>query len=198
MRFAALASRLECVARTQAVPAASLARKPRAPDIVDPPGYARHRHETTLLYQLIEQHYPAFRLMRAMAGRTLHVYVEGGVRGLPEVREAGRSHRSRSDGSPLVPGGFSLHAGVTIEPHQREKLERLCRYVSRPPVAIERLALASSGQVCYQIKTPYRDGNTLRAGGDLRDCARNFSTSCSICVRVDALDSQWSSPASST
>ena len=28
-------------------------------------------------------------------------------------------------------GGFSLHAGLDIEPHQREKLERLCRYVSR-------------------------------------------------------------------
>ena len=47
-------------------------------------------------------------------------------------------------------GGFSLHAGLDIEPHQREKLERLCRYVSRPPVAEERLALTSSGQMRYQ------------------------------------------------
>jgi hypothetical protein len=37
-------------------------------------------------------------------------------------------------------GGFSPHAGVDIAPHQREKPERLCRYVSRPPVASERLA----------------------------------------------------------
>jgi hypothetical protein len=29
-------------------------------------------------------------------------------------------------------GGFSLHAGLEILPHQREKLERLCRYVSSP------------------------------------------------------------------
>jgi hypothetical protein len=57
-------------------------------------------------------------------------------------------------------GGFSLHAGLTIEPHQRAKLERLCRYVSRPPIAVERLALSSSGQVRYQLKTPYRDGTT--------------------------------------
>src|SRR5690606_33769709 len=34
-------------------------------------------------------------------------------------------------------GGFSLHAGVDIAPGQRAKLERLCRYVSRPPVATE-------------------------------------------------------------
>jgi ribosomal protein S27E len=54
-------------------------------------------------------------------------------------------------------GGFSLHAGIAIAPQQRGKLERLCRYVSRPPVASERLALAASGQVRYALKTPYRD-----------------------------------------
>jgi hypothetical protein len=57
-------------------------------------------------------------------------------------------------------GGFSLHAGVGISPNQREKLERLCRYVSRPPVASERLALTASGQVRYTLKTPYQDGTT--------------------------------------
>jgi ribosomal protein S27E len=57
-------------------------------------------------------------------------------------------------------GGFSLHAGIDIAPHQRAKLERLCRYVSRPPVATERMALSSSGHVRYALKTPYRDGTT--------------------------------------
>jgi hypothetical protein len=57
-------------------------------------------------------------------------------------------------------GGVSLHAGVAIAPHQRAKLERLCRYVSRPPVATERMALTSSGHVRYALKTPYRDGTT--------------------------------------
>ncbi|MBM4220170.1 MAG: IS91 family transposase [Gammaproteobacteria bacterium] len=57
-------------------------------------------------------------------------------------------------------GGFSLHAGIDIAPHQRPKLERLCRYMSRPPVATERMALTSCGQVRYQLKTPYRDGTT--------------------------------------
>ena len=27
--------------------------RPRAPPFIDPPGYARHRPETTLLYQLV-------------------------------------------------------------------------------------------------------------------------------------------------
>ena len=49
---------------------------------------------------------------------------------------------------------------MDIAPNQREKLERLCRYVSRPPIASERLALTASGHVCYTLKTPYRDGTT--------------------------------------
>lgn len=51
-------------------------------------------------------------------------------------------------------------AGVDIAPHQRQKLERLCRYVSRPAVATERLGVTSSGQVRYPLKTAYRDGTT--------------------------------------
>ena len=53
-----------------------------------------------------------------------------------------------------------MHAGVDIAPHEREKLERLCRYVSRPPVAVDRMALTASGQVRYTLKRPYRDGTT--------------------------------------
>jgi hypothetical protein len=49
---------------------------------------------------------------------------------------------------------------VDIAPERREKLERLCRYVSCPPVATERLALTASGQGRYTLKTPYRDGTT--------------------------------------
>ena len=56
--------------------------------------------------------------------------------------------------------GFSLHAGVSTEAHQRDKLERLCRYVSRPAVSEKRLALTSNGNIRYQLKTPYRDGTT--------------------------------------
>ena len=51
-------------------------RRPRAPPFVDLPGYARHRPESTLLYQLVEQHYPTFRDLRAEAGRPLPGYVQ--------------------------------------------------------------------------------------------------------------------------
>jgi len=34
---------------------------------------------------------------------------------------------------------FSLHAGVMAEAHQRDKLARLCRYVSRPACGFEKV-----------------------------------------------------------
>jgi len=55
---------------------AARVRRVRAPPFVDPAGYARHRPESTLLYQLVEQHYPAFRELRAEAGRPLPEYVQ--------------------------------------------------------------------------------------------------------------------------
>lgn len=56
--------------------------------------------------------------------------------------------------------GFSLHAGVAARADQRDKLERVCRYVSRPAVSEKRLSLTSNALVRYQLKTPYRDGTT--------------------------------------
>ena len=43
---------------------------------------------------------------------------------------------------------------------ERKKLERLCRYISRPAVSEKRLSLPPNGNVRYQLKTPYRDGTT--------------------------------------
>ena len=37
--------------------------------------------------------------------------------------------------------GFSLHAGVAAKADERKKLERLCRYISRPAVSEKRLSL---------------------------------------------------------
>jgi hypothetical protein len=56
--------------------------------------------------------------------------------------------------------GFSLHAGVAARARERQKLERLCRYISRPAISEKRLSLTSGGNVRYQLKTPYRDGTT--------------------------------------
>jgi len=56
--------------------------------------------------------------------------------------------------------GFSLHAGMAARAHERDKVERLCRYFSRPPVAEPRLSLTSNGDIRYRLKTPYLDGTT--------------------------------------
>ena len=54
--------------------------------------------------------------------------------------------------------GFSLHAGVATRAHERDKLERLCRYIARPAVSTKRLSLTRNGHVRYELKTPYAHG----------------------------------------
>ena len=56
--------------------------------------------------------------------------------------------------------GFSLHAGVSMNGTDRSKIEKLCRYIARPAVALNRLSLSSSGQVIYTLKKAYDDGTT--------------------------------------
>ena len=52
--------------------------------------------------------------------------------------------------------GFSLHAGVAAQAWERQKLERLARYITRPAVSEKRLSLTSSGNIRYKLKTKYR------------------------------------------
>ena len=56
--------------------------------------------------------------------------------------------------------GFNLHAGVMSDAQDRNKLERLCRYITRSAVSEKRLAITTYGKIRYQLKTPYRDGTT--------------------------------------
>ena len=56
--------------------------------------------------------------------------------------------------------GFSLHANTAIKANQRKRLESLCRYVLRPPIAIERLMFLGNGDVSYRLKKRWRDGTS--------------------------------------
>jgi len=63
--------------------------------------------------------------------------------------------------------GFSLHVATSCREifanaDEPEKLERLCRYVSRPAISEQRLSVTKQGQVRYELKTPYRDGTDYR------------------------------------
>ena len=52
--------------------------------------------------------------------------------------------------------GFSLHAATCREANQRDKLEKLRRYITRPAIANERLSTNERGQVIYRFKQPFR------------------------------------------
>ncbi len=56
--------------------------------------------------------------------------------------------------------GFPRHAGPAAAAHERQKLDRLCRYITRPAMAEHRLSLTAQGRLRYQLKTPYRGGTT--------------------------------------
>ena len=56
--------------------------------------------------------------------------------------------------------GFSLHAAVRCAADDRQALEQLCRTITRPALANERVQINSAGQVVLRLKTPWRDGTT--------------------------------------
>ena len=54
--------------------------------------------------------------------------------------------------------GFDLHANVCVSGNDRAGVERLCRYILRPPFAQERLRLRSDGRIALELKTAWHDG----------------------------------------
>ncbi|MBL7669836.1 MAG: transposase [Bdellovibrionaceae bacterium] len=54
--------------------------------------------------------------------------------------------------------GFSLHAGVATKAQEREKLEKICRYIARPALSEERLSTNVRGEIIYRLKKPWSDG----------------------------------------
>jgi hypothetical protein len=86
-----------------------------------------------------------------------------------------------------------LHAGVSAKASERDKLERLCRYIARPPVSVHRLSLTSDGNVRYELKTPYRNGTThivfepldFISCGSFNSCAASEPDSFSWCIRAE-------------
>jgi hypothetical protein len=56
--------------------------------------------------------------------------------------------------------GFSLHADVCVPARDRARLERLARYVARPPIATDRLSEAPDGRILYRLRHRWRDGTS--------------------------------------
>ena len=56
--------------------------------------------------------------------------------------------------------GFDLEATTVVRAEDRERLENLCRYLLRPPLADRRLRLLPADQVALELKSPWKDGTT--------------------------------------
>jgi hypothetical protein len=56
--------------------------------------------------------------------------------------------------------GFSIHCRTAVRALEREKLERLLRYMARGPISNERLSLHPGKRVRVEFKRPWSDGTT--------------------------------------
>ena len=79
---------------------------------------------------------------------------------LQTIEAATAANATALSSSVAKVSGFSLHAGVCAQAHERNKLEPLCRYITRPGISEKRLSLTGQGNVRIQLKTPYQDGTT--------------------------------------
>jgi hypothetical protein len=55
-------------------------------------------------------------------------------------------------------GGYSVHAATAIKADERDRLEKLVRYMARPAIADERLSVTSDDSIQLKLKTPWKDG----------------------------------------
>jgi Putative transposase len=54
--------------------------------------------------------------------------------------------------------GINVHAKQLVDGRDRAQLERLCRYITRPPLAQERLTRRADGRLELELKKVWRDG----------------------------------------
>jgi Putative transposase/Transposase zinc-binding domain len=54
--------------------------------------------------------------------------------------------------------GISVYAKQLVDGRDRRQLERLCRYITRPPLALERLSRRADGRLELELKSVWKDG----------------------------------------
>ena len=60
--------------------------------------------------------------------------------------------------SCVTAGGYSVHAATAIKAHERDRLERLVRYMARPAISDERVTIADNNNIRLRLKTAWKDG----------------------------------------
>ena len=73
-------------------------------------------------------------------------------------KRGGRRPRRHGAGLEASAGWTSLHAGVRVAAKDRDGLEKICRYVLRPAVALSRLSLLPDDRVSLKLRHVWDDG----------------------------------------
>jgi len=89
--------------------------------------------------------------------------LSGDRAGLPPLRlitaPPDRPHARDVTDAPIAEvRGINVHAAQVVDGRDRRRVERLCRYITRPPVAQNRLERRSDGKLELTFKKPWRDG----------------------------------------
>ena len=103
-------------------------------------------------------------ILAGLAGASVQGRVALGPRAGARVRRLGDEpdlgHATSRGPRQAQLDGFDLHANVWVPPNDRAHLERLCRYLFRPPLAQHRLQLRGDGRVLIELKSAWRDGTS--------------------------------------
>jgi len=86
--------------------------------------------------------------------------VMGPKAGTRVVRLFGRAAGAPKENRARPGHGFDVHAGVRVSANDRNGLERLCRYLIRPPLSEDRVRLLPDGRVQVRLKRRWSDGTT--------------------------------------
>lgn len=153
------------------------------------PPHKRHRPETTLFYGIIDRYYPEFRAYMSEQGHSLPLHVQKEFdeylkcgrleHGFLRVQCSTCHHewlaafsckrrgfcpscgaRRMAESAALLVDEFLPHEPIATQAWEHDKLERLCRYISRPALSEKRFSLTTAGNIRYKLKTPYSDGST--------------------------------------
>lgn len=98
-------------------------------------------------------------LAQCYSGSILGVLTLGPKAGTRVVRLFGQA-ADESPTKPKAAHGFDVHAGTRVSAGDKKGLERLCRYLLRPPLSQDRLTRLADGRVQLRLKRPWRDGTT--------------------------------------
>ena len=100
----------------------------------------------------------------AALGASVQSKIAFGPRAGQYVRKIGKGFGFDEE-APLVKGtkcatinGFNLQAATFVAASQRSRLEALVAYVTRPPLATDRLSVNENGELVYKMKRVFSDG----------------------------------------